>query len=111
VWQQKVRQILRTRKITQSFLASDMGVSEAHLANWLNSKRRISVDELQRLAACLDVTLYYLFDNGSYHNPRLNLLQESIIKLISQANDDEKKELDLIYQLTQRLLDKKKKPI
>ena len=52
----RVRQHIRRMEVRQGWLARRMGVSEGALSLMLTGKRRMTVDELERLCAILCVS-------------------------------------------------------
>ncbi len=50
-----IRQGLKKKKITQQELAETMGKSQSSISEWINNRKRPSVDDLFKLADMLDI--------------------------------------------------------
>lgn len=53
----RLREIMKLKKVTQYSLINDHGFSSSQLHAWLNSERLPSVVNLEKLSECLDVSI------------------------------------------------------
>lgn len=58
----RLRQLLKTKGLTQAALAERLGVSEMTVSTWVNGHRFPSVEVLDRVAGILDVKFTELFN-------------------------------------------------
>lgn len=57
---QRIEEMLKTEGLTQSKLASVIGVNQSTVCNWLNGKKEPSIESLWKLADFFDVSIDYL---------------------------------------------------
>lgn len=57
---QRIEEMLKTEGLTQSKLASGIGVNQSTACNWLNGKKEPSIESLWKLADFFDVSVDYL---------------------------------------------------
>lgn len=57
---QRIEEMLRTEGLTQSKLASGIGVNQSTVCNWLKGKKEPSIESLWKLADFFDVSIDYL---------------------------------------------------
>lgn len=57
---QRIEEMLKTEGLTQSKLASVIGVNQSTVCNWLNGKKEPSIESLWKLADFFDVSVDYL---------------------------------------------------
>lgn len=57
---QRIEEMLKTEGLTQSKLASGIGVNQSTVCNWLNGKKEPSIESLWKLADFFDVSIDYL---------------------------------------------------
>lgn len=52
----KIKEYLDSHGITQAFLVSKTGISQEKMSNIINGKRRVTADELGKIANALNVS-------------------------------------------------------
>ena len=56
----RIKELLKSDGLTQSQLASGIGVNQSTVCNWLNGKKEPSIESLWKLADFFDVSVDYL---------------------------------------------------
>lgn len=56
----RIKELLKSDDLTQSKLASGIGVNQSTVCNWLNGKKEPSIESLWKLADFFDVSVDYL---------------------------------------------------
>ena len=57
---QRIEEMLKTEGLTQSKLASGLGLNQSTVCNWLHGKKEPSIESLWKLADFFDVSVDYL---------------------------------------------------
>lgn len=96
----KLKSIRLAKKITQSELANELGVSIGYISQVESGDKCFNLDRLQEISKILDKPIGY-FISGTDTDSRLSAIEE-IIDIMGRLSDDEsekvKKILDIIME-------------
>lgn len=106
-WQNRIKQVMREKKITQEKLAEMVGVSQGALSHWFSGRRQIDLSSLLKIADALsiphsellseDVGLQTKFqDVSNVANTPWDIKKHGMAPLISWINAGEFREVDSI---------------
>ena len=90
----RIRELRKTRKLTQSQLAESIGMETTNLCKLENGGQLPKEENIEKIAAVFDVPIKDLFDFG--HLKSRNEIQKELIEIIKNAND---KDVELYYKL------------
>ena len=85
-----IKAIRKEKKITQTTLANDMGISRSYLSDLENNRRNPSTKTLESLAEKLDVSTFYLLEGRHLNEEDLKNIKsigQHIEQLISDSSD------------------------
>ena len=90
----RIRELRKTRKLTQSQLAESIGMETTNLCKLENGGQLPKEEKIEKIAAVFDVPIKDLFDFG--HLKSRDVLQKELIEIIKTSND---KDVELYYKL------------
>lgn len=90
----RIRELRKSRKLTQSQLAESIGMETTNLCKLENGGQLPKEENIEKLANVFDVPIKELFEFGHLKSPET--LQDELITIIKNANQ---KELELYYKI------------
>ena len=90
----RIRELRKTRKLTQSQLAESIGMETTNLCKLENGGQLPKEENIEKIAAVFDVPIKDLFDFG--HLKSRDVFQKELIEIIKTSND---KDVELYYKL------------
>ena len=99
----RVRQLRRQRDMTQETLAFDSGLNVSFVSDIENSKKKPTVDSLEKLLIALDVTFqeFFAYENSIKNVDRRATL-DMLVKELERCSD---REFEKIYGIVKQVLD------
>lgn len=98
----RIRELRKARKLTQSQLAESIGMETTNLCKLENGGQLPKEENIEKLAAALDIPIKELFDFG--HLKARNEIQKELIDIIKNAQD---KDLELYYKIITSLKERR----
>lgn len=71
-WQQRIKKIMRAKRITQEALSEQLGVSQSALSHWLSGRRGADVDIVMRIASAIGESMSIIFSEEDIWSAREN---------------------------------------
>ncbi len=98
----RIRELRKSRKLTQSQLAESIGMETTNLCKLENGGQLPKEENIEKIAAVFDVPIKELFDFG--HLKSRKELQTELIDIIKNAQD---KDVELYYKLITSIIEKR----
>lgn len=93
---ERIKEMMEKRKVTQSDLASELGVHQYDISRMLNGKPFPSISQLKLIANFLDCSLYYLIGVQEESYRELSKETAKMAKAYETANDAVKTVVNLV---------------
>ena len=109
MWQEKIQDELKRRKMTQEDLAIDADLSQSAISAFLSGRKKPSLDSLEKIVTALDMSLYQLFDTthsekGSLQEDEFKRLKLQIHQLVDSSDLSQVHSLSLLLSITRKFL-------
>ncbi|WP_294141642.1 helix-turn-helix transcriptional regulator [uncultured Sanguibacteroides sp.] len=84
----KIKELLKTKKVTYNELADMVGFTRPTVANWFKGTSKIDVDTLPIIAQKLNVPVSYFYDNSENNTiPNSTSDREQLLKELVKEKD------------------------
>lgn len=95
-WQERAKEIMKAKDITQEVLAEKLGIADATISRYLSGKRCSNrLDIIKRIAEAIgESPMILLADNP---------LDEIVLRHLADMNDKEKQELSSFLSMAKKL--------
>lgn len=110
VWQERIRDALKKREMTQEDLAIDTDLSQSAISAFLSGRKNPSLDSLIKIVTALDMTMADLFSpsESSFNDQNLDdefrRVKYEMQQLIRSAEPSQLHSLSLLLAISRKIL-------
>ena len=92
-WKEKVKKLMKERKISQKKLSQLSGITESSISRYLHSNQRPRMDIVVNVAKALQVETDYLLDDDEKGESPYNVISTAIARKGNELTAEEKNKL------------------